>query len=97
MPGETQEEMEEVIGILSGGIDSDGEGDAFVSLGDVFESLLELSVALGGLDELELCRGGLVVRTEEGGEVSVSRSVDANTDADGKVDGRWWCGGSLVG
>lgn len=97
MRGEALKEVEEVIRVLSGGIDSDSEGDGLVALGDVFESLLELSVALGGLDELEFGSGGLVVLTQEGGEVSVSRSVDADADADGMVDGLWWCDGSLVG
>ena len=78
--GELVEEVEEIVGVLPGGIESDGEGDTGVSGGDVLETLEELSVSVGGFDELQWFSSGLVVGLNEGGEVSVSRGIDTDTD-----------------
>ena len=64
-----------------------------MALGEVFETLAELGVAVGGFDELELGGGRLEVVAQEGGVVAVARGVDADADADGMVDGLWWCDG----
>ena len=49
---ELWQEVQEVVGVLSGGIETDDEGDGRVTLGDVCEALSELGVAVGGLGEL---------------------------------------------
>jgi hypothetical protein len=53
-----RQEVEEIIGVLSGGIEAADEGDGGVSSGDGSEALAELFVALGGLGEGELVGGG---------------------------------------
>jgi len=70
--GEVVEEVQEVVGVLAGGIEADDEGDGGVAAGEVFESLSELGVAVGGLGELQLVGGGLEVVAEEGGVVTVA-------------------------
>jgi len=41
-------------------------------VGDGFEAFAELLIAGGGLDELEVGRGGLEIGTEEGGVMAVA-------------------------
>jgi hypothetical protein len=69
---ELLEEVQEVVGMPSGGIESDVEGDGVVSPGNVFEALAEERVAVGGLGEGQFVGGGLEVVVEEGGIVSVA-------------------------
>jgi hypothetical protein len=66
------EEVAEVVGVRSGGVAAEGEGDGGVSSGDLLESLAELGVAVGGLGERELGGGGVEVVVEEGGDVAVA-------------------------
>ena len=79
------QEVEEVVGVLSGGIETDDEVNGAVALGNSFEALTELGIAGGGLDEGQLVGGGLQVVAEEGGVVSVSCGVDADADARGRA------------
>jgi hypothetical protein len=69
---ELLEEVQEIVGVLSGGIKADVEGDDVVSLGDAFESLTQLGVAAGGLGERQLVGGGLEVVAEEDGVMSIA-------------------------
>jgi hypothetical protein len=69
---ELLEEVQEVVGILSGGIESDVEVDRIMPLGDVFEPLAQLRVTVGGLGEGQFVAGGLEVMAKEGGVVSVA-------------------------
>ena len=83
MAGKVVEEMQEVVGVLPGGIDTDDEGDSRVTLGEEFEALAKLGITIGGLGEGEFGSGGLKVVAQEGGVVAVARGVDAAADADG--------------
>jgi hypothetical protein len=69
---ELLEEVQEVVGVLAGGIHADREGDVAVALGDLLESISELGVAGGGLREGEFGGGNLMVVVEEGGVVAVA-------------------------
>ncbi len=69
---ESVEEVEEVVGVLPGGVEADDEVDGAVALGDAFEALAELGVAGGGLGEGQFVGGGLEVVAEEGGVVAVA-------------------------
>ena len=65
---ELLEEVEEVVGVLAGGIEAEGEGNGRMASGDVFEALTELGVAVGGLGEGQFVGGGgLEVGAKEGG------------------------------
>jgi hypothetical protein len=76
------EEVDQVVGVRSGGIDADGEGGAGVLAGELFEALLELGVSGAGLGEPQWGAGRLEVGGEERGDVAVARGVDTHTDAD---------------
>jgi hypothetical protein len=86
------EEVNQVIGVVPGGVEADVEGGAGVAAGDEFEALPELVVALGGLGEGQLGGGGLEVVAQEGGVVAVACGVDADADAGGRLEG-----GDVVG
>ena len=64
--------MEEVVGVLSGSLEADEEGDGGVPLGEEFKPLSEERVAVGGFRELEFGHGRLEVVVEEGGVVSIA-------------------------
>jgi hypothetical protein len=80
--GESLEEVDQVVGVLSGGIDADGEGGAGVLAGELFEARLELGVAGARLGEPQWGAGRLEVGAEEHGDVAVARGVDTHTDGD---------------
>ena len=44
--------MQQVVGVLPGGIEADVESDGVVALGELFEALAELGIAAGILGEL---------------------------------------------
>jgi hypothetical protein len=69
---EVMKEMQEVVGVLPGGIQADDEGDGREAPGELFEALAELGVAVGGLGEGQLGGGGLEVLAQEGGVVAVA-------------------------
>ncbi len=87
-PAELVEEVEQVVGVLAGGVESDDEVDGSVALGDALEALAELVVSGGGLGEGEFVGGALEVVFEEGGVVAVAGRVDADAAASGR-----WRGG----
>ncbi len=70
--GELVQEVEEVVGVLPGGIEADDEGDGRDVGGKVLESLAQLGVAIGRLGEGQFGGGRLVVVAEEGGVVAVA-------------------------
>ena len=72
--------MEQVVGVLSGGVEADDEVDGAVALGDAFEALAEEGIAGGRLGEGEFVGGGLEVVAEEGGVVAVAGGVDADAE-----------------
>ena len=84
---EVVQEVEQVVGVLAGGVEADDEGDGAVALGDAFEALAEEGVAGGGLGEGEFVGGGLEVVAEEGGVVAVAGGVDADAEAAGRLRG----------
>ena len=64
--------MEQVVGVLAGGVETDDEVDGAVVLGDAVEPLPELAVPLGRFGELEFVSGGLKVVAQEGGIVTIA-------------------------
>ena len=72
------QEVQQVVGILSGGIDTDDEVDRVIALDDPFESLTELGIARGRLGELQFGRRRLQVVAQERGLVPVARGADAD-------------------
>jgi hypothetical protein len=74
------EEGEEVIGVLAGGVEADGEVDGRVPPRDLVETVAELRVAGGGLGEGQLGGGGLEVVVEEDGVVAIAGGVEADAD-----------------
>ena len=81
------EEVEEVVGVLAGGVESDDEVDGRVALGDALEALSEEGVSGGGLGELQFVGGGPEVVMEEGGVMAVAGRVDADAAASGRLRG----------
>ena len=88
MFGESMEEVKQVVGVLTGGVEADDEVNVAAdgAPGDVLEPLAELGVACGGLGELQLGGGRLEIVAEKSGVVAIARGVDADADAD-DVDG----------
>jgi hypothetical protein len=78
---ETMQAVDEIVGVLSGGIEANEEVDGSVALGDGLEALVEAAVAVGRLDEGEFGGGGLEVVVKEGDVVAVARRVDADATA----------------
>jgi hypothetical protein len=89
MAAEPVQEVQQVVGVLAGGIQADDEADRRVACGDLLEALVEPGLAVGRLGERQLGGGGLLILTQEGAVVAVARGVDADPDADG------WAGGLL--
>jgi hypothetical protein len=89
------EEVQEVVGVVAGGVEADGEGDGRVAAGEVLEAAAELGVAVGRLGEEQLGGGGLEVLAQEGGVVAVAGGVNTDTDAGGRAGGRG--GGGVAG
>ncbi len=89
---ESVEEVEEVVGVLAGGVESDDEQHGSLPQGDAFQALAEAGVAGGGLGELQFVGGGLEVVLEEGDVVAVAGRVDSDAAASGRLRGgsRLW-------
>ncbi len=81
--GQPVQEVQQVVGVLAGGVETDDKGDGGVALGDPFEPLPKLAVAVGGLGEGQFVGRGLPVVAQEGGVVAVARGVDADADTHG--------------
>ena len=92
--GERGEEGEQVVGVESGGIESDVEVDSTMAAHEIDESLAKLGIAGGRLDDFEVRGGALEIRIEEGGIVAVARRVDA--DADGRGGARRFFDGRVA-
>jgi hypothetical protein len=75
--------VEEVVGVLAGGIEADDEVNGAVALREAFEALAELGITGGGLDEGQFVSRGLQIVAQEGSVVSVACGVDADADARG--------------
>ena len=94
------EEVEEVVGVLPGGIETDNEVNGAVALSEAFEALAELGIAGGGLAEGQFVGGGLPIVAQEGGVVAVACGVDADADARRRAGrNRWrsrWRSGIVV-
>jgi hypothetical protein len=75
------EEVQQVVGILPGGVEADDEVNGTLAAGDLFEALAELGVAVGGLGEGEFTGGGLEVVLEEDSVVAVAGGVDPDRAA----------------
>jgi len=66
------QEVQQVVGILPGGVEADDEVNRAMALGDLFEACAELGLASCGFDELEFAGSALEVRAQEGGVVPVA-------------------------
>jgi hypothetical protein len=75
------QEVEQIVGILPGGVEPDDEVAGAVALDDAFEALAEQRVPGGRLGKLQLVGGRLEVVLEEGGVVAVAGGVDADATA----------------
>jgi hypothetical protein len=84
------QEVEEVVGVLPGGVEPDDEVDGAEALGDEFETSAEFAIAVAGLGEEEFGGGGLQIGPEEGGVVAIARGVDADADARRRRFGAGW-------
>src|SRR5262249_35188894 len=94
------EGVEEVLGVLAGGVQADDEVGGRGALGDALQGLAQEGVAGGGLGELQLGGGGLEVVPEEGGVVAVAGGVDADADPARRLwggSGLWEAGGPRGG
>jgi len=83
------QEVQQVVGILAGGVEADGELDRTVALHDLFESLPQLPIAGRRLGKGQLGRRRLEVVAQEAGVAPVARRVDADADAYGCRRGGW--------
>jgi hypothetical protein len=79
------EEVQQVLGILAGGIATDDDGDGPPALAAAFQLLAEAGVAVRGFGEERFARRGLQSIGEKGSVVSVARGVDADTAASGRL------------
>jgi hypothetical protein len=79
------QEVEQVVGIRSGHIKANSEGHGVVSPDDALESLVQQSVASGGLGESQFVGGGLKIVAEEDGVMAVAGGIDADTKASGRL------------
>ena len=75
------QKVQQVVGIGSGHVETNGEGHWSVTLDDALQSLVQEGVAGGGLGEGEFVGGGLEVVAEEDGIMAVAGGVDADADA----------------
>ena len=82
--------MRQVVGILSGGVEANQEVHVVMPCGDVLEALAELSIAGGGLDELQLASGGIEIVAQKGGIMAIARRVDADADFCWRKDSGLW-------
>src|SRR5262249_48023074 len=85
------QKMQQVVGVLSGGVETDDQVDGAVTLDNVFEALAKLPVADGRLGERQFGRGRLQVVAQEAGVVPVARRVDADAEAT-----KWWRSGRCL-
>lgn len=75
------QEVEQIVAILPGSVESDAEVNVAVLGEDLLEARPKLSIAEGGLDELQFAGGGLKVIVHKGGVVPIARGVDADANA----------------
>src|SRR5262249_56392811 len=71
------EEVEEVLGVLAGGVQADDEVGGRVALGDALQALAPEGVAGGGLGGLQLGGGGVGGGPEAGGGGAVGGGGEA--------------------
>jgi hypothetical protein len=88
---EAVQEVQQIVGVRPGGVETDDEVAGAVVPDDAFEALAEQRLADGRLREREFGGGGLEVVAGEGGVVAVARGVDADA-----VASRRWRSGSVV-
>src|SRR5262249_48532672 len=69
---EAVDEVQEVVGVLAGGIEADDEVNGAVTPQDAFKTLPQLAIAGGGLGERQFGGGGLEVVAQEAGVVAVA-------------------------
>ena len=77
----TVHEVEQVVGILSGGVEVNVKADgAVVFVGDLLQALAQQGIAVRRLDEGKLGGSGLQVFAQKGSVVAVACGVDADAD-----------------
>jgi hypothetical protein len=75
------QEVEQILGILAGGIETHDEVGGAMLRDDAFEALPQAGIAGGGLGEGQFGGGGLEVVAEEDGIMAVAGRVDADAEA----------------
>jgi len=77
------QEAQQVVGVLPGNVEANGDGRAGMALCQQLKAPAELGVAGRGLSKGQLGSGRLAGAAQEGGVVAVTRSVDADAEAGG--------------
>jgi hypothetical protein len=77
------QEVQQMVGVLAGGVEANQEVDATVATHDLFEALAELIVAAARLGERQLACGGLEIGAQEGGVMAIARGVDPDANEGG--------------
>jgi hypothetical protein len=75
------EEVEQVLGILPRGLETDDEGNGAVQLGQAFEAWPQEGITGGRLGELQLGGGWFEVVAQEDGVMALAGGVEANAEA----------------
>jgi hypothetical protein len=73
--------VEQIVGVLPGGVETDDEVNGAELVDDTLEPLAEEGISGGRLGELKFVGGGLEVVAEEGGVVAIAGGVNADADA----------------
>jgi hypothetical protein len=85
---QAMEEVEQVVGILPGGVEADAEmGRPGRVAQDASETEPQLLITLGRLGERELRAGWLQIVAQQTGMMAVARRVDADAEAAHRLQG----------
>ena len=90
------QEVQQVVGILPGDVETHQEVDTAKLADDLLETRAQLGITDGGFDELQLAGSLFQIVAQEGAVVAVARGVDADADADHVGIGLWLRNGSVL-
>src|SRR5262249_26534693 len=91
--GQAVQEVQEVVGVLAGDVEADGEGGVGVAAGQQLQALAQPGVAVGGLGEGQLGTGGVQGGGKEGG---VGAGTEGGDAGGGRGGGTSRAGGDVV-
>ena len=90
------QEVQQVVGILPGDVETHQEVNTAKLADDLLEMRAPLGITGGGFDELQLAGSRLQIVAQESGVVALARGVDADADADQVGIDLWLRSGSVV-